>query len=86
MRHVDPGQVVEDRGRWAYPERDVDEDARGRRPHTPQAPRLMDQLADSLIARPRQSEALGLPPHPPVDLGNRDARVVEADERFDETR
>jgi hypothetical protein len=46
----------------------------------------MDELADPLIARPRQSKPLGLPAQPPVDLGDRNARVVEADESFDETR
>ena len=46
----------------------------------------MDELADALIARPRQAEPFGLPAHAPVDLGDRDACVVEAHERFDETR
>ena len=86
MRHVEPGQVVGDDGRWAYSERNVDEHARGRRPYATQAARLMDELTDSLVTRPRQSEALGLSANTPVDLGNRNAGVVEADERFDETR
>jgi len=83
---VEPGQVISDGGRWADSERNVHEDAGGRRAHATQAPGLMQELADSLVTRPRQSKALGLSANTPVDLGNRNAGVVESDERFDETR
>lgn len=86
MRQVGPGKVVEDRLRWTDAEGDVDEDARSRRSHATQAARLVDELADALIARPRQSETLGLPPESPVDLGDRNVRIVETHERFDEPR
>jgi hypothetical protein len=49
-------------------------------------PHEMHQLAQTLVARPRQAQPLRLTADPPRRLGDRHLPVVEADERLEEAR
>src|SRR5689334_15539441 len=46
----------------------------------------MQELANPLVARPRQPQPLGLSSEPPVQLGEGEARVVDAVEDPEEAR
>ena len=46
----------------------------------------MHELANALIARPRQLKAFRLSPEPPVEFGEGEARIVDAVEDPEEAR
>jgi hypothetical protein len=80
-----PGQVVEDGDRRSESEGNVDEDARrGGAAVLAQTARLMDKLADSLVARPRQAKPLRVAPDAPAGLGDRVTAVVVANHRLEQ--
>jgi hypothetical protein len=62
---------------------DVGKDA-GRRRAAPEPPRLMNEHADALIARPGQAEPVGLAPDPAAGLGDRVRLAVEANDRLEQ--
>jgi hypothetical protein len=83
LRRKDAGNVLTERGRGPHPEGDVEQDVSRRgAPATP--PRIVDDHANLLVARPGQGERLGYQAHPAVRLGDRDEPVVEPLDRCDE--
>ena len=68
--------MVDERGGRAHARRDVEENARRRRPPANRT-RGVDELADALIARLRQPELPGGAPDAAVHLGDRQSTVVE---------
>jgi hypothetical protein len=69
--------VIEHCLRWSHPEGDVDENARCARPAT-KAARQVDELADALVARPRQAKSFRITPDPPAGLRDRVRSFVVA--------
>src|SRR5947208_5010200 len=84
-RNADPAEVIEQRLGRAGSQGDVEEDRSRRRAFaTADAPELVHEHANPLVARPRQAEPPGLGAEPAVHLRDRELRVVDPIERLEE--
>src|SRR5262249_61661365 len=82
-RQADAADVVEHGVSRTHPPGDLPEHLRGRRPRTESA-KLLDELANALVARSPQAEPLRLGAEAAVNLCYRNAPVVEPGQRGEE--